>query len=67
MVERKKLLENSRKIIEKSAADLDQARKENRSRLILMRRKGILTELKEELKNIKQENLEQMLKALEVP
>jgi len=67
MVERKKLLENSRKIIEKRAADLDQARKENRSRLILMRRKGILTELKEELKNIKQENLEQMLKALEVP
>jgi hypothetical protein len=67
MVERKKLLGNSRKIIEKRAADLDQARKENRSRLILMRRKGILTDLKEELKNIKQENLEQMLKALEVP
>ncbi|MDH5443571.1 MAG: hypothetical protein OEX16_04630 [Hadesarchaea archaeon] len=67
MVEKKELLENPRKIIEKRAADLDQTRKEKQFRLMLMRRKDILTELKEELENIKQENLEQMLKALEVP
>lgn len=71
MVERKEL-ENAKKIIEKKAAKPNQTRKEKRvwalqqSQLILMRRKKILTKLKEELENIKQENLEQMLKALEV-
>ncbi|MFB0500595.1 MAG: hypothetical protein ACETWO_04930 [Candidatus Hadarchaeaceae archaeon] len=67
MVERKELLENTRKIIEKSATNLNQTRKEKQFRLMLIRRKKMLTELKEELENIKQENLEQMLKALEVP
>ncbi len=55
MVERKELLENARKIFEKQS-----------DKLMLMRRKKILAELKEELENIEQENLEQMLKALEV-
>ena len=67
MVERKELLENPRKIIEKRTANLNQTRKENQSRLMLMHRKKLLTKLKGELENIKQENLEQMLKALEVP
>lgn len=73
MVERKELSENARKIIKKRAAKLDQTRKKfkrrvwdlQQSQLILMRRKKLLTKLKEELENIKQENLEQMLKALE--
>ncbi len=75
MVERKEILENARKIIEKKAAKPNQTRKElkrqvwglQQSRLMLMRRRKILTELKEELESIKQENLEQMLKTLEVP
>ena len=75
MVERKELLENTKKIIEKRAAKPDQLRKEpkrrvwdlQQSQLMLMRRKKLLTKLKEELENIKQENLEQMLKALEIP
>jgi len=74
-MERKELLENARKIIEKKAAKLNQTRKKGlkrrvwdlqQSQLILMRRKKLLAKLKEELENIKQENLEQMLKALEV-
>ncbi len=73
MVERKELSENARKIIKKRAAKLDQTRKKfkrrvwdlQQSQLILMRRKKLLIKLKEELENIKQENLEQMLKALE--
>ncbi len=73
MVERKELSENARKIIKKRAAKLDQTRKKfkrrvwdlQQSQLILMRRKKLLTKLKEDLENIKQENLEQMLKALE--
>lgn len=75
MVERKEILENARKIIEKKAAKPNQTRKElkrqvwglQQSRLMLMRRRKILTELKEELESIQQENLEQMLKTLEVP
>ena len=74
MVERRaQEAENARKIVKKRAAKLDQTRKglkrrvrdPQQSQLMLMRRKNLLTELKKELENTKQENLEQMLKALE--
>ena len=72
MVERKEPLANVQvKIVKKRAAKLDQTRKGlkrrvrdlQQSQLMLMRRKKLLTELKKELENTKQENLEQMLKA----
>lgn len=74
MVKKKELLGNARKIVEKRAAKLNQTRKGlkrrvwdlQQSQLMLMRRKKLLAKLKDELENIKQENLEQMLKALEV-
>lgn len=74
MVEKKELLGNARKIVEKRAPKLNQTRKGlkrrvwdlQQSQLMLMRRKKLLAKLKDELENIKQENLEQMLKALEV-
>ncbi|TES83237.1 MAG: hypothetical protein E3J91_03215 [Hadesarchaea archaeon] len=73
MVEKKELLGNARKIVEKRASKLNQTRKGlkrrvwdlQQSQLMLMRRKKLLAKLKDELENIKQENLEQMLKALE--
>jgi len=72
-VKRKEPLENARKIIEKRSANLDQTKALKRRvwnlqqpQLILTRRKKLLAELKEELENTTRENLEQMLKALEL-
>ena len=72
-MKRKEPLENARKIIEKRSANLDQTKALKRRvwnlqqpQLILTRRKKLLAELKEELENTTRENLEQMLKALEL-
>jgi len=72
-VKRKEPLKNTRKIIKKRSDNPDQTKAFKRrvwnlqqTQLILMRRKKLLAELKEELGDITQENLEQILTALEL-